>query len=302
MSKAYLPRDSRKDVSFSLTERDVEILKAVNRYRYMRTSQIWQLIFPDNQTIQAPTRRLKYLYHGGFLGRIQPLLAPGRGTSGEIAYYLDQAGQELLAEYGEDVHIYAKSGQVKRIFLQHALDLSEFRLCIEKALEKSEVVQLHRFVCDFETKKQTENAIGKKRYKLYEEVSHPVSRERFVVYPDGLIILKGRGAYEKFQRLYFLEIDRGTETLERIRQKVIGYNIYLKENIYKKFGAFDGFKVLIQTSSEKRAENIRKHLVDQDGAEVVLVSAVQDVNVDSILTDPIWLNEDNKKTPLMKRS
>uniref|UniRef100_UPI003A9052FE hypothetical protein n=1 Tax=Gelidibacter japonicus TaxID=1962232 RepID=UPI003A9052FE len=35
MTKSYLPRDQRQAISFCLTERDIEILKAVNRYRYM---------------------------------------------------------------------------------------------------------------------------------------------------------------------------------------------------------------------------------------------------------------------------
>lgn len=299
MTAPYLPLDERRQVSFKLTERDVEILKAVNRYRYMRTSQVWHLIFPENTTNQAAARRLKYLYHNGFFGRVQPLIQPGHG-SGEMAYYLDKAGQDLLRDHEEDVFQYGKSGQVKRAFLQHALDLSEFRLCLETALQGNEIVELHRFTCDFEVKGHTDRAVGNRRYKLYHEVIHPLTRERFVVYPDGLIILKGKGKYEQFQKLYFLEIDRGTEGLSRIRDKVIGYNLYLREEVYKKFGEFDDFKVLLQTSSPKRAKNIRRCLVDQEGTDFVWITSMEQVNRDSILTSPIWMDHRQEAKALLK--
>ena len=297
MTTPYLPRDERQPVRFTLTERDVEILRAINRYRYLRTSQVWRLLFLDNKTIQAAARRLKYLYHNGFVGRVQPLMAPGQG-SGEIAYYLDKEGQALLSEYGEEVLHTNKPGSVKRVFLQHALDLSEFRLCLEVALTGHERIELHRFTCDFEIKSHTDMAIGKRRYKLYSEVIHPLTRERFIVYPDGLIILRGKGRYEQFQRLFFLEIDRGTESLPRIRDKVIGYNLYLKEGVHKKFGPFESFKVLLQTNSAKRAENIRRMLVDQEGADFVLVTTYDQVTPETVLAEPIWIDDRNEAVAL----
>jgi len=301
MTKTYLPRDQRQAISFCLTERDIEILKAVNRYRYMRTSQVWRLIFPDNKTTQAPTRRLKYLYHNGFLSRIQPLMRPGQG-SGEMCYHLAREGEKLLQECDEKVRHYNKSGTAKHIFLQHALDLSEFRVNLELALKESQIARLHRFVCDFEIKEKTDSAIGKYRYKLYHECIHPLTRERFVVYPDGLIVLHGVGKYEEFQTLYFLEIDRGTESLSRIRDKVIGYELYRQNNIFKKFGEFKRFKVLLQTNSKKRAENIRKHLIGQAGEDLIWVTYVDQVEEHTIVKAPIWVTHLNEATSIFKYS
>lgn len=286
----YLSKNIRKKdgLNFVLTDRDIEILRAVNSCRYLRTSQIKRIVFPENKTLQSTRRRLKYLFHNKFLGRIAPFIQIGQGE-GETAYYLDKAGGELLKEYGGDeLYSYSKQNQVRTQFLKHALDLSEFRINMEIALKEHPIIAIHRFTCDFELKEHTTKAMGRKIYKLYDEVVHPLNRQRYIVYPDALIILKGKGEYEQFQKIYFLEIDRGSESLSVIKDKVIGYNLYLKNKIFNKFGAGDSFTVLLQTSSEKRAKNIRNYLVDQEGAELVWITNVQQVDENSIVSAPIW--------------
>ena len=90
-------------------------------------------VAPENKSIQSTRRRLKYLFHEGFLGRISPFIQVGQGSA-ETAYYLDKAGINFLQEY-EEVFVYSESGQVKHHFLNHALDLSEFRVNFEIALK-----------------------------------------------------------------------------------------------------------------------------------------------------------------------
>jgi len=301
MTKAYLPKHERamKPVAFVLTDRDLEILKAVNRYRYLRTGQIKRLVFPGNTTEQSARRRLKYLFHNGYLGRVMPFVRIGEGSS-ETAYYLDKAGRDVLQQAGEEVGAYAFGGQVKHQFLDHALDISEFRVHLELALADHPVVEIHRFTADFEVKAHTTGAIGKKRYKLFDEVAHPVSKESYVVYPDALITLKGKGSLEQFQRLYFVEIDRGTEGLNVIKDKIIGYSLYLKQNVFAKFGKFKAFVVLLQTNSRKRAENIRHFLTGVDGAELVWVTDANQVTQETIATAPIWQDHERKARAILK--
>lgn len=302
MMKDYLPKHERagKPVAFVLTDRDLEIFRVVNRYRYLRTGQIKRLVFPDNTTEQSTRRRLKYLFHNGYLGRVMPFVRIGEGSS-ETAYYLDKAGRDLLEQAGEEVGGYASGGQVKHQFLDHALDISEFRVNLELALADHPAVEIHRFTADFEVKGQTAGAIGKKRYKLYDEVTHPVTRAPFVVYPDALIVLKGKGKHEDYQRLYFLEIDRGTEALNVIKDKVIGYSLYLKQKVFAKFGKFDkNFVVLLQINSKKRAENIRHFLTGIDGAELVWITDTSQVKQETIATSPIWQDHELKTRAIVK--
>lgn len=288
--RPYTPVLTRQDnVSFRLQERDVFILQVLNRYRYLRTNQIKRLIFPENRSVQSCRKRLKYLFHNGLVGRINPFVAPGAGQP-DTAYFLEKFGAETLAQHfpEEEVRFYGKSGKVRYQFLSHALALSEFRMYLEIALQSIPHLEMGRFVADFEVKAHLSQATGHKRYKLWQEVAHPVSKQSFVVYPDGLIILRGAGDFDGEQLLLFVEIDRGTEGMRVIQEKVIGYQLYFEQAVHKKFGAFDGFRVLLQTTSPRRAENMRKALMNMQGADLVWIADQEKVWEDSILQKPIW--------------
>lgn len=300
MPRHYASKYQRQEqMRFVLTARDIEIIRAVNRYRYLRTGQIKRLLFADNKTQQSAQRRLKYLFHNKILGRITPLIQVGQGSA-ETAYFLDKAGAEILEDYDDDIYIYTKAHQVKHQFLEHALDLSEFRLNLELSLGDHPIASLKRFIGDFEIKSPTDEAIGKKIYKLYDEAIHKVSRKRYVVYPDGLIVLQGKGEYEQYQQLYFVEIDRGTLSLSKIKAKAMGYNLYLEQRIFRKFGAFSGFTVLIQTNSKQRADNIRHALNDQTEAEFILITDSKKVKPETILDEPIWLDHAGERRALIR--
>jgi hypothetical protein len=301
--KKYLPKNKRasKGVPFALTERDFAILEALNRFRFLRTSQIKHLLFSENKTVQSTHRRLKYLFHNKYVGRVTPYVQYGQGNT-ETAYFLDKKGIELLKENDIDIYPYSyhKPGQVRFKFLHHSLDISEFRVYLEIALKDHLVVELKRFVTDFEMRLHIGQAVGKKRYRLYDEIIHPVNKQTYIVYPDALIIFTGKGEYQKFQRLFFLEIDRGTEGLTKIKDKVIGYNLYREQKIFTKYGKFPDFTVLFQTSSEKRAGNMRDYLTDVKGTELVWITDHTKVNEDTILQEKIWKNHELEMKSIVK--
>jgi len=286
-------------VRFTMTDRDVEMLKTIERFRYIRTGQLHRLHFPKGSTQQGIRRRLKYLFHNRYVGRVEPFVQIGKG-SGETAYHIEKEGVKFLKELGVETTYYRKANQVKHQFLHHALDISEFRVNFELALRDHAVVALHRFTTDFELKAHTDAAVGRRRYKLYDEIVHPVNKQSYTVYPDALIILRGKGEYAKFQKLYFLELDRSTEGLRVIQDKVIGYNLYRRENVFKKFGAFEDFKVLFQAPSEKRSQNIRKSLTDLDGSEFVWTTSAAQITEDSVLESPIWTDHQLVLQSLLK--
>lgn len=288
-----------ESVRLVLKERDLDIVKLVNTYKYLQTSHVHQLLFDKASKRRAQTRLMK-LFQNGYLGRVTPIVAPGKGSS-ETAYYLDQAGKELLEMQGIEALFYAKAGKISHHNLLHSLDLSDFRVNLELALREpklSEIIELKSFVADFEIKGRTDKAVHPHRfklYKLYDEIIHPTTKEPLIIYPDASIILKGKGKYEKHEELYFLEVDRGTEGLQVIQKKVIAYHYYKQQGIFKKFGEnLKTFTVLIQTSSTKRAENMRKALADVNGSDLIWVSDISKVNQQSIMQQAIW--QDHKGT------
>ncbi|MEM7241239.1 MAG: replication-relaxation family protein [Pseudomonadota bacterium] len=278
-------------VKFVMTERDTEILRALGEYRYLRTGQISRLIFPNNNTVQSARRRLKYLYHAGYIGRIQPMEDQPLGAT-ELAYFLEKAGRELLDD--DSLPNFSLKQHVKPLFLRHALQVSEFRLQWTQATEAEQNIYLHRVIMDSELKQHTEGLIGKKRYRLFDELHDPIGKRKLVVHPDLLLIMRAElPSGKESKRLFLVEIDRGTEGLRVIADKLTGYHLYRRERVFKKFGSFDNFRVLIQTTSEKRAQNIAS--IAKDFSEVLDVWVVENnrASAKSVLRKPIWINSKN---------
>lgn len=273
-------------LTFVLTERDLHILDALARYRYLRTGQIARLVFPGRSTLQSARRRLKYLYHAGYVGRIQPLSQEPLGHA-EMAYFLERAGAALLDE--DVLPRFSRQHHVKPMFLRHALDVSEFRLRLELAAQTLPHIDVQRVIMDHELKSHTENAVGKRRYRLFDDVLDPIGKRKLVVHPDMMFILRATTEGGKtFQRLFFVEIDRGTEGLAVIQDKLTGYALYQRERIFRKFGDFDGFRVLIQTNADRRARNIVELVERFEGNVDAWVTSEASETHDDVLTSPSW--------------
>ncbi len=285
-------------VQFALVPRDQEILAFVNDSRYATTSHIRRYVFPENRSPQSCRRRVKALFHHGYLERVQPLVVPEKGSS-ELAYCLGWQGREFLKGHGVAVKSFQNRQQVRQQFLQHALDVTEFRVVCTEGLRRQQLVTLRRYVADFELKSRLHGLVGLQRRRLYTEVVHPCSPEPLVVFPDSMLILQGLGEFEAHKRVLFLEIDRGTMPIRRLQDKVLGYDLYHQQGIHKKFANVASFTVLFQTSSEKRARNIRRGLMGISGTNLVWVTAVQQVTAETILFGDIWRDHEGKSRSIL---
>lgn len=274
---------------FFLQERDLEIVKAVNRYRYLNTAQINKLLFSENTTMQSARRRLRYLSGDNYLGRLD---LPIGQTKNETVFFLEKEGAKLLAFQNEEVYFYPKASHVKPMYLAHALDISEFRLNLELALQNHPLVRFKNFIADFELKADFHSFKGRWRYQLYNQMLHKTKHKIYAVYPDATFILQGKGQYEEYQELFFVEIDRGTSSLQVILEKAVGYLLFFEDGYFqKKFSGFQEFIVLLQTTSPQRAENIRDKIKTEPGGEFFWITDVSKVNEKTILSN-IWQNND----------
>lgn len=288
-------------MAFRLTDRDMAIIRAVNRYRYLRSGQINRLFFPGNISKQSCQKRLKYLFHNGYLDRIFPYVQLGtenKEASSDVAYRLDKKGVEYLSSIDDDVIYPTRKRRVRHEFLQHSLDLSEFRVCLELALAALSGYQLRLFVPDFLQKEGATGLTGFKRYRLYDEIRDPATGEMVVFYPDAMVVLEAIGS--EARRLYFVEIDRGTEGLQTIRRKIRAYQLYARNKLFAKFGPFQNFAVLFQTSSERRAANMVKLIAEMDYGLQVLITHAAIVTEETVLTDPIWQQREGNSLSLIK--
>lgn len=293
---------ARSPPPLQLTGRDLDVLRALNRYRYLRTGQLRRLLFAGS-SLQATRRRLQKLSHPGYryLGKIAAA-AQLLGDHAETAYFLESGGAALLTRLEEKLVPYPRShpGRVRHYFLEHALTLSEFRLQLELALTGHARAQLRRFVSEHELKEGAERRLSKEAYRLYHEFPHPHRPLPYVVHPDALFILAGSGPYSGRQRLYFVEIDRGSEHLGVLRDKVTGYRLLAAAGSYRKFGDFPDFRLLIQAPSPRRAANIRTALAGQQGEELAWVAAAPAITPASVLSEPVWTDHENKAQALLR--
>ena len=245
----------------TLTERDSEVLMSVYTYRYLTTAQIERLHFPSRRTAQ---RRLSRLAGSGLLTYFTvPAIADRiymltrRGAS-HIARSMSIAPDELLWS--------KRSGPPKDYyFMKHFVGISDFRISLTRATEHS-MISLLGFIPEHYGTKHASGRIT----KYIKDVSFSTREpgERILHTPDAVFALESKGK----ALLFFLEIDRGTETISNpnkgVGKMVRFYEAYANEGRYRGYAqdfgcaAFGNFRLLIVTTTQRRIGNMRNALGD----------------------------------------
>src|SRR5579884_2920507 len=134
MPASRLPRFKRKKqfTPLLLTERDRELIRLVHRHRFLRSSHISSLISGSGQQI---LRRLQLMYHHGFLERPhQQTEYYGKPGSRHIVYGSGDKARRVLREIGESPKYWGRKNRyVGRVYLEHALSVSDVMVAIELA-------------------------------------------------------------------------------------------------------------------------------------------------------------------------
>lgn len=252
--RKYIPQPARYAElhgNFTLTDRDLEILRTVHRYRFLEARHIRALTTGSDQGI---TRRLQGLFHNRYVGRFVPQsrmrldLDPDPGAP-VIAYGLESNGLRALRDSGFDSNDEASISWRKAHnrqglwFLRHRLLLSEFRCVLELAVQSLAGVMLRDW------------AEGE---SVRLNVSTPGTRaSRTGLVPDARFTLRTLSG----DRTVFLEIDRRTEEHTRLIRKYDSYWWYLQSEEYRHSrGDPRRTIVLFVTTGEQRMENMVESL------------------------------------------
>ncbi len=262
MESVRLPRFKRtaEVAAFQLTERDQHILRLVYRYRFLRSSQIVLLIGSSAQQI---SRRLKLLYHHGYLERPRAQIDYyHKGGSRQIVHGLGNKGEALLRSApGLALHIIkwgAKNRSIGRLFLEHALLVSDVMVKIELACRERGDVRLLTEeelcasdpICDLGA-----------QFKWSVRVN---SRLKFGVIPDRVFALEFADKPDD-RMFFFLEADRGTMPVTRknlsktsFHRKLLAYEATWTQNLHRTLFGFHRVRVLTVTTSAGRARHLTK--------------------------------------------
>ncbi|KAA3595841.1 MAG: hypothetical protein DWQ06_16615 [Calditrichaeota bacterium] len=292
--KTHLPKFSRGETppKIILQKRDIDLLEALGKYRYLTTSQISKLIFPGKHE-QGARRRLTKLYHNKYIDR---LFLESGFVLGEAVYFLDRDGYKVIVqERGYEGNFQKKNRQVKPIFLRHTIDEIEFRLALEKSVSELEHIELVKWYSEYDMK-DSHATKRKDKYFIYDEIFDPNTTKVISVYPDSLFVLGSSGR----EALYFLEVDRGTESSKKIIEKMRTYYLYFLSNKFSKYANVKRFKVLLVAHSHRRAESLRSNVQGSLGIENFLFSNKETIKKKDLLKKKIWFTGDGDRISIVK--
>jgi hypothetical protein len=242
-----------------LTDRDFEIIRLVHRHRFLRSSQIVALIGGSSQQL---LRRLKLLYHHSYLERPRIQIDYyHRGGSRSIVYGLGNKGGAFLKQelgvafrklsWGE------KNRSVGRIFLEHALFVSDVMVAIELACRQTGIRLL--------TERELATAFDTSgKYQLFRWKVKVSGSLRLSAFPDRVFALEFGDHDGNTQRaFFFLEADRGTMPVTRrnlsqtsFYRKLLAYEATWSQSIHRTRFDFHRFRVLTVTTSTERVKSL----------------------------------------------
>jgi hypothetical protein len=256
MPKKPSPRFRRTSAvaPIQLTKRDREIIRLVHRHRFLRSHQIVALLSAGSQQV---LRRLKLLYHHGYLTRPRAQLEYyERGGTRPMIYGLGNKGGKLLErELGITVSGKENDDGVGRIFLEHAVLVSDVMVTIELACRKAGVVRLLY---------EDQLALQSKQGQFQWRVKVPDHGVTFGIVPDRVFALEYADQGGETQQVYFfLEADRGTMPVVRsgltqtsFYRKLLAYEATWTQKVHQRKLGIHRFRVLTVTTNAMRVASL----------------------------------------------
>ena len=271
-----------------LTERDVLAVKAVNDYRVMRQEQVQRLLFPSSTPAQ---RRLWLLWQHKYLKRTFLPIITGAQTS-PILYMIDKRGVDLLKSefgYSNEQLRYSRKSQISSRFLEHTLGIGDIRLSVESSCEN------HGFTLQ-------EWHDEKKIKSDYDRVD--IRGKRGVsILPDAYLKIALEGVQGKSapHLHFFVEYDRGNESLSFFRRKIQTFSVYFQSgkcnsrygtNLIRVLSIFEGGANRTGTT---RLQNICKLAEETSTHSYFWFATLKDVSDFDFLAAPIWWRPQKNK-------
>lgn len=243
-----------------LQARDTAILLGLFESRVMTRRHIAALYFEGRE--EAAKKRLQKLLAAKLIAerarrRYEPsiLYLARRGHDA-----LEAAG--LLSDYPHDGWTsFAKRVQVSEATMRHELEVMSIKAAFVQAVRTQPALK----VAEFSTWP-----------RLYEfRANRPdikngwPSGRSLLMKPDGFIRLHQTEAGGVAEHCFFLELDRGTETLDTVASKADGYRNYYRSGDFARRMNCDPahpercpFRCLLVAQSKKRCENIAQKLLE----------------------------------------
>lgn len=237
--------------------RDYAVLEALARFRFLTSTQLVELVGGSRQKVGL---RLRKMYHHGYVDRPPVQMDLWTTGSADYVYSITRSGIRRLIDAGrqhdEQLSLSVKDAPRRSAHILHTLGISSFYLSLERHARD------HQVAVDW----WPEGSALRDRVTILVD-----GRKRpFPIYPDAFfrLTVAGRGGLRAC-----LEIDRGTEPLERgsANGSRAGADLSKKLRAYWQWGYVErlhqqhalygqhapkGFVVLLAVHSEERLRQV----------------------------------------------
>ena len=273
-----------------LQQRDIEILKLLRRYRFLRSTFIWQLLPPEHQgkSFKRFQDRLTDLFHetdtrhgAAYLDWPQQQRQSYNARYTASIYALSPAGEALLEDEGiapDNLTDLVCSGRmaVNREF-PHAMMICDTLASIELGTLSEPSIRLVSWQ-EIMAKAPQRTRLADNPFAIPVEISHTFSNatarahEKFRIVPDGLFGLEySLPAGKKLYRFFALEAERrnrvntGSLKSSSFLKKVLAYRAIIDKAIHKTHLGIPNLLILTVAPTPARIETMKKTIFDLYG-------------------------------------
>lgn len=220
-----------------LSERDRSVLAALRRVRVLSGSQLERLAFDgiaDSARGRVRRRVLGRLVGLGLVATLERRVGGVRAGSAGLVYVLTAAGHRLLdlcEERATEIPVRRRPAHTPgQLFLAHMLAVSEVYVGLVEAARGGGWT-----LVDFAVEADARWPLG----------------DGSLLRPDALVVL-GAGEVED---VWWLEVDRGTESLPRLKTMLDRYLVFAQSGAAAPYGVVP--RVLVSVDSEQRLRRLR---------------------------------------------
>lgn len=282
---------------------DAQLLLSLFTYRCLTSGQLARRHARSTQVVRRAIRRR--LKPGGFVVSLQ------RSPTEEAAYTLGPAGIAFMAhELGcpvPDVP-FPRTGTSRGIFWRHSMLIIEVRIAFDLATESAEsLICIERTIPEWEVNPAVRrNAPHHERFVLSERFKSPDGSTTYWHRPDCLFLMRAKDDGARQRVAAFLEADRNTEAMRRIRQKYEAYWMYWSRRRF--VDAFDAVAmrvlfVLDDVTDRRRIRSMQDDLREftkTKGADAEAFRRCfrfalrRELDETTVMAKPIWRDADDQ--------
>jgi hypothetical protein len=232
---------------------DIQILRAVNRFRYVTAAQLNRLFWPDNtrDKDRYAQRRLQRLVEDQYVLPLRELPRPTSGTAPRV-HALAWRGRKVLLELGDDVPSYYRPSETREaaenpLFMPHTLAVIDVLIAAERLTQEVVSVYLTQLLLERDLRRMGLRV-------TVPPIQVQAHARRVTVVPDAIFSFEVDGVEQHF----ILELDRDTERAQAWRNKVAALALWLDSTSSRHSLPSDYRTVIVAVPTNRRREQLRE--------------------------------------------